>query len=528
MFDERADRRRRGSCPIRVERRDAPRCSPARASLDEAVRVGARPRALAPPARPPRPEATASRCPRPSQLPWHGGPSRHDDDVPELGPAAVEAPVEHEPAADAGAEREHRPGRRSPPRAEPPLGERRRVAVVLDAGRQPEPLAQRGREKSTSWSGRLFARSAIPVRAVDRHRDADADRGRTVGEQTARRRRRAPARNVLGRRRWASGPRSSRPIEPSRPTRPAQDLRPADVDPDDPVWRHGAATIPGPHARSGQALPGVSGRPGQGQRPAHATRREGPRGRRPSGATPQRPAQAAAAGVAGSSLALVLLLVLARRVGLSASYLSFSSGIEEANDRVPAGVRRQLTKTDGMLALDADDDPRPRHRRRQPAPGARAPTAPTRSCCSAPTRASTGWRSSRSRATSGSRSRTSGRRRSTPRTRSAARRSPLRTVKELTGLDVNHVAFVDFDRFEELIDAVGGIEVNVPAADPLQQVRLPVQDRGALQRMGGLALRARGTQHMDGRRALVYSRIRREPPRTRARPTSTARAASSR
>ena len=38
----------------------------------------------------------------------------------------------------------------------------------------------------------------------------------------------------------------------------------------------------------------------------------------------------------------------------------------------------------------------------------------------------------------------------------------LRTVEDLTGLDVNHVAFVDFDRFEELIDAVGGIEVNVP------------------------------------------------------------------
>ena len=38
----------------------------------------------------------------------------------------------------------------------------------------------------------------------------------------------------------------------------------------------------------------------------------------------------------------------------------------------------------------------------------------------------------------------------------------LRTVKNLTGLDVNHVAFVDFDRFKELIDSVGGIEVVVP------------------------------------------------------------------
>ena len=38
----------------------------------------------------------------------------------------------------------------------------------------------------------------------------------------------------------------------------------------------------------------------------------------------------------------------------------------------------------------------------------------------------------------------------------------LRTVKDLTGLPVNHVAFVDFARFAELIDAVGGIDIVVP------------------------------------------------------------------
>ena len=44
---------------------------------------------------------------------------------------------------------------------------------------------------------------------------------------------------------------------------------------------------------------------------------------------------------------LVLVLVL---VAWSvASYLAVSSGVSEANDRVPAGVRRQLTKTDGMV-----------------------------------------------------------------------------------------------------------------------------------------------------------------------------------
>ena len=45
----------------------------------------------------------------------------------------------------------------------------------------------------------------------------------------------------------------------------------------------------------------------------------------------------------------------------------------------------------------------------------------------------------------------------------------LRTVERLTGLDVNHVAFVDFDRFRELIDAVGGIDVVV--ARPIRSNR---------------------------------------------------------
>ena len=53
----------------------------------------------------------------------------------------------------------------------------------------------------------------------------------------------------------------------------------------------------------------------------------------------------------------------------------------------------------------------------------------------------------------------------------------LKTVKDLTGLDVNHVAFVDFDRFRDLIDAVGGIDVDVPRPILANRVRLPVRDR---------------------------------------------------
>ena len=58
----------------------------------------------------------------------------------------------------------------------------------------------------------------------------------------------------------------------------------------------------------------------------------------------------------------------------------------------------------------------------------------------------------------------------------------LRTVKNLTGLDVNHVAFVDFDRFRELIDSVGGIDVDVPAPILANRFDCPVCDRRAAER----------------------------------------------
>ena len=59
-----------------------------------------------------------------------------DDDVPELGPAAIETIVDDQASTDAGAEGEHDQVGRSAPGAEPPLGERGGIAVVLDAGGQ--------------------------------------------------------------------------------------------------------------------------------------------------------------------------------------------------------------------------------------------------------------------------------------------------------------------------------------------------------------------------------------------------------
>jgi LCP family protein required for cell wall assembly len=82
----------------------------------------------------------------------------------------------------------------------------------------------------------------------------------------------------------------------------------------------------------------------------------------------------------------------------------------------------------------------------------------------------------------------------------------IRTVRNLTGIDIDHVAVVDFKRFKELIDSIGGIDINVPHAIRSNRFECPY-DAARCASWDGWRF-AKGRQHMDGRRALVYSRIR--------------------
>jgi LCP family protein required for cell wall assembly len=82
----------------------------------------------------------------------------------------------------------------------------------------------------------------------------------------------------------------------------------------------------------------------------------------------------------------------------------------------------------------------------------------------------------------------------------------LATVKSLTGLPVDHVVVVDFDGFRELIDAVGGVEIKVPKRILSNRFDCPYRPRRCAQWDGWRF--EKGTQHMNGQRALVYSRIR--------------------
>jgi LCP family protein required for cell wall assembly len=82
----------------------------------------------------------------------------------------------------------------------------------------------------------------------------------------------------------------------------------------------------------------------------------------------------------------------------------------------------------------------------------------------------------------------------------------LRTVRRLTGLKINHIAIVDFAQFKDLIDELGGIEVNVPA--PIHSNKFDCPYSAARCRTWPGWRFAKGKQHMDGERALVYTRIR--------------------
>ncbi|HET7177550.1 MAG TPA: LCP family protein [Solirubrobacterales bacterium] len=79
----------------------------------------------------------------------------------------------------------------------------------------------------------------------------------------------------------------------------------------------------------------------------------------------------------------------------------------------------------------------------------------------------------------------------------------IKTVEQFLGIKVDHVAIVDFTGFEKLIDAVGGVEVNVPH-ELCAQI-----SGGAGHGQGGITLRLhKGENTLDGQKALAYARTR--------------------
>ena len=83
----------------------------------------------------------------------------------------------------------------------------------------------------------------------------------------------------------------------------------------------------------------------------------------------------------------------------------------------------------------------------------------------------------------------------------------IRTVRDFTGLPINHVVVVNFADFKDLINAIGGITVNVPKPIRSNRFDCPYATQTRCQQWQGWRF-PKGSQHMNGERALIYSRIR--------------------
>jgi LCP family protein required for cell wall assembly len=83
----------------------------------------------------------------------------------------------------------------------------------------------------------------------------------------------------------------------------------------------------------------------------------------------------------------------------------------------------------------------------------------------------------------------------------------IHTVHDFTGLPVNHVLIIDFHQFRQLIDAIGGITINVPEPILSNKFDCPYASQARCDRWQGWRF-AKGPQHMNGWRAQIYSRIR--------------------
>ena len=205
----------------------------------------------------------------------------------------------------------------------------------------------------------------------------------------------------------------------------------------------------------------------------------------------------------GVALAVLFLLVV---VWVVASYLSFRGGVAKANHRVSARTKAALTPQDGLLLSHATDilllgtdhsssssrasdrhsdsimlvRTDPSHHRivylsiprdlRVPIPGHGDSKINAAFQIGGPALA-------------------------------------IRTVRHFTGLPVNHVVTVDFGSFKQLIDDVGGIEIDVPENILSNRFDCPYASQARCSRWQGWRFH-KGKQHMNGQRALIYSRIR--------------------
>ena len=203
----------------------------------------------------------------------------------------------------------------------------------------------------------------------------------------------------------------------------------------------------------------------------------------------------------GISAFLVLVLVWG-----VASYLSLRSGVKAANKRLPRIGEGGARSAERAAALEPERDPAARHRPLLEDPGPEQlralgldHAAPHRPGQAAPELPLDPARPP------GQRSPATATTRSTRRTRSAAPALAIKTVRGFTGVAGQPRRDRRLRRLQEA-DRQGRRRRHRRAeADPLEQVRLPLRDPGALRPLAGLALREGHAAHERPARARLLA-----------------------
>ena len=256
------------------------------------------------------------------------------------------------------------------------------------------------------------------------------------------------------------------------------------------VYRGGRAKGPVPSPEPRDAAKQERRRRSDGKAGAYA---------RPQERRPRRPRRWLRVG-----LVLILVVVLAFAVWALLGYLAFRSGVEEANERLDSRAYRALSPQEGLLlsnpstilVLGTDEGPRREGPFRSDAIMVvrTDPDENRIALLSIPRdlRVDIPGRGldkvNAAYAYGGS-------------------TLAIRTVQSLTGIPINHVVVVNFSEFRDVIDALGGITVTVPRRILSNKFDCPHATLARCDRWEGWRFR-RGEQEMDGRRALIYSRIR--------------------
>ena len=349
------------------------------------------------------------------------------------------------------------------------------------------------------------ARARRPRALVDLRRDAEADAPRSSGVRQLRDRRRRARRAAPPATPSASDARRVRSTAPVGVDHAGEDLRPAEVDADDALAVHGRwlPYSPGWPARtSPTASTGAGASRARSRRPAKPRVR-----RRRTGATAAhgrarcrgasragRPPAAVEAGARRIVIGVARPPRPARRLGVT-GFLAFRERRlrREQAARPRARQRRARRRRTGSCSpirrrscCSARTTPTAAGRERRPA-------TPTRSCSSAPTRRTTGSPTSRSRATCSCRARARQHEDQRRVSSSAAPRSRSGRSSAFTGLKIDHVV----DRRLQQLQGSDRRErrrstINVPGADPLEPLRLPVPDRRRAASSGRAGASAKG------------------------------------